>query len=322
MKRAVNVFALMGLALTSLAGTAYAQAAPAAQASYPARAVTIVVPFPPGGGADTLARLLGARLSEKWGQQVVVDNRPGASGHIGASFVARSAPDGYTLVMASTAALDEKNVTQFAPISLVSASSYVVTVGAKKGIKSIKELVAYAKANPDLLTFGSSGTGAASHLSVELFNQQADVKMMHIPYKGTGQAVTDLLSGNIDVMFAPAQTIVPHLESGKLQALAVTSAERSKVLPNLPTVAEAGVPGYAAVGWFGLLAPAGTSPAIIKKINADVTETLSEPEVVKSLLIAGAEPSTGTSEEFDRFINSELTKWTGLMKGLGLTSLR
>lgn len=322
MKRIITVFALMGLTLPCLTGTAFAQTATATQSSYPERAVTIVVPFPPGGGADTLARLLGARLSEKWGQQVVVDNRPGASGHIGASFVARSAPDGYTLVMASTAALDEENVKQFAPISLVSASSYVVTVGTNKGVKSIKELVSYAKAHPDELTFGSSGTGAASHLSVELFNQLAGVKMRHIPYKGTGQAVTDLLSGNIDLMFAPAQTIVPHLESGKLRALAVTSAARSKVLPDLPTVAEAGVPGYAAVGWFGLLAPAGTSPAIIKKINADVTTTLNEPAVVKSLLIAGAEPSTGTPEEFDRFINDELTKWTGLMKSLGLTRLR
>jgi tripartite-type tricarboxylate transporter receptor subunit TctC len=221
--------------------------------------------------------------------------------------------------MSSTAALDEENVRQFAPISLVSASAYVVVVNPKLGVKNLKELVALAKSKPGKLTFGSSGIGAASHLTVELFKQTAGVDMLHVPYKGTGQAVTDLLGGTLDLMFAPAQTVIPYLESGKLRALAVTSATRSKALPQLPTVAEAGVPGYAAVGWFGLLAPAATPPAIIAKLNADVTQALNDPAVVKNMMDHGAEPSADTPEEFGRFIREELEKWTKLMKALGIT---
>ena len=310
-----------GLALTGLSVPVQAQANSNQAQNYPNHTVTIVVPFPPGGGTDILARILAASLSTTWGHQVVVENRPGASGHIGAHIVARSAPDGYTLVMASTATLDENNVKDFAPISLVSASAYVVTVRSSLGVNNIKELVARAKAKPNGLTFGSSGTGSASHLSAELFDKEAGVEMRHIPYKGTGQALTDLLGGTIDVMFAPAQTIMPQLSTGKLRALAVTSAQRSKVLPDLPTVAEAGVPSYAAVGWFGLLAPIATPHAIVAKINADVTNALNNPEVVKKILSVGAEPSVGTPEQFGSFIHSELTKWTKLMKQLGITQL-
>jgi len=312
-------FVISSLPLLGLGGAA--QAADDTQA-YPQHQVSIVVPFPPGGGTDTLARILSTKLSQEWGQQVVVENRPGAAGHIGAAMVARSAPDGYTLVMASTAAIDEENVRKFAPISIVSASSYVVTVRTALGIDSIQELIKRAKAKDNSLTFGSSGNGAASHLSVELFNKMAGVKTLHVPYKGTGQAVTDLLGGSINFMFAPAQTIIPHLNSGKLRALAVTSAQRSKILPDLPTIDESGVPGYEAVGWFGLLAPAGTPPAIVKKINASVTKALTDPQVIKTILVAGAEPSTGTPEQFASFINSELEKWTKMMKELGLTRLR
>jgi tripartite-type tricarboxylate transporter receptor subunit TctC len=315
--RAVRTVAqAAAFALIAVSGTAHAQA-PAQ--NFPSRPVTIVVPFPPGGGADMLARILSAHLSEVWKRQVVVDSRPGASGHIGASFVARSPADGYTLMMSSTAALDEENVKQFAPISLVSASAYVVVVNPRLGVKNLKELVALAKSKPGKLTFGSSGIGAASHLTVELFKQTAGVDMLHVPYKGTGQAVTDLLGGTLDLMFAPAQTVIPYLESGKLQALAVTGATRSKALPQLPTVAEAGVPGYAAVGWFGLLAPAATPPAIIARLNADVTQALNDPAVAKNMMDHGAEPSADTPEEFSRFIREELEKWTKLMKTLGIT---
>jgi tripartite-type tricarboxylate transporter receptor subunit TctC len=235
--------------------------------------------------------------------------------------VARASPDGYTLMMASTAAIDEENVKKFAPVSLVSASAYVVTVRSGLGINSVQELIARAKAKDDALSFGSSGNGAASHLSVELFNKMASVKTMHVPYKGTGQAVLDLLSETIDFMFAPAQTIIPQLETGRLKALAVTSEQRSKILPDLPTIAEAGVPGYEAVGWFGLMAPAGTSPAIVNKINASVTKALTDPEVIQTIIAAGAEPSTGTPQQFASYINSELEKWTTIMKDLGLTRL-
>src|SRR3954468_17317078 len=218
--------------------------------------VRIVVPFPPGGGADALARLMAPKLSEIWKEQVIVENKPGASGHIGADFVAQSPGDGKTLLMSSTASLTEKNVHQFAPVTLVSASPYVVTASTKTNFTSIRELISFARANPGKLAFGSSGTGAASHLAAELFKSMAKVDLLHVPYKGTGQAVTDLLAGQINLLFAPAQSVMQHVAGGKLRALATTGAKRSETLPDLPTVAESGLPGYEAIGWFGLLAPA------------------------------------------------------------------
>jgi tripartite-type tricarboxylate transporter receptor subunit TctC len=284
--------------------------------TFPGKTVTMVVPFPPAGGADTLARILATPLAETWKQSVVVDNKPGASGHIGATYVARAPADGHTLLMSSTASLDRNNIRDFAPIALVSASPYVVVVRPALGVKSIKDLVAKARAEPGKLTFGSSGEGSASHLTVELFKQVAGVNMLHVPYKGTGQAVTDLLGGNIDLMFAPAQTVMPHVKAGKLVAIAVTSSRRAKALPDLPTIAEAGVPGYAAVGWFGLLAPAATPKPVVAKLAADVNAALKDPKVVDAMLAAGAEPSEGTPEEFARFINDELAKWTQLEEQL------
>jgi tripartite-type tricarboxylate transporter receptor subunit TctC len=282
--------------------------------TFPDKPVTVVVPFPPAGGADTLARILGTRLSVVWKQQVIVENRPGASGHIGATYVARSAADGYTLMMSSTASLDQDNVKQFAPIALVSASPYVVTVSPRLGVKNLRELLALARAKPGTLTFGSSGEGSASHLTVELFKQVANVDMLHVPYKGTGQAVSDLLGGTIDLMFAPAQTVMPHVKSGKLQALAVTSAIRAKAAPELPTIAEAGLPGYSAVGWFGLLAPVATPKGVVAKLSADVSAALKDASVEKAMLSAGAEPAEGTPEDFARFIHQELAKWEQLEK--------
>lgn len=280
-----------------------------AQGAYPNKPVTIVVPFPPAGGADTLARILATHLTGVWKQQVVVENRPGASGSIGAAYVARSAADGYTLMMSSTASLTRENLPQFAPIALVSASPYVVTVNPKLNIKNIRELVARAKAEPGKLTFGSSGEGSASHLTVELFMQATGVDMLHVPYKGTGQAVTDLLSGTISMMFAPGQTVSPHVKAGNLQALAVTSAVRAKSSPELVPIAESGVPGYSAVGWFGLLAPAATPRAVLQKLTADVNAALADPAIEKTMLTNGAEPAQGSAEEFGRFIQEELTKW-------------
>ncbi len=280
--------------------------------TYPSRTVTIVVPFPPAGGADTLARILSTRLGNVWKQTVIVENKPGAAGHIGAAYVARSAPDGYTMMMSSTASLDQENVKQFAPIALVSASPYVVAVRQGLGVKNMRELIALAKAQPGKLTFGSSGEGSASHLTVELLKDVAGVDMLHVPYKGTGQAVADLLSGTIDVMFAPAQTVMPHVKGGKITALAVTSATRAKAMPDLPTIAEAGVPGYAAVGWFGLLVPVNTPKAVVAKLAADVGDALNDPEVEKTMLAAGAEPAEGTPEKFGRFIQDELKMWDQL----------
>src|SRR6266568_4526206 len=247
---------------------------------FPAKSVQIVVPFPPGGGADALARLVAPKLAEIWKQQVFVENKPGASGHIGADFVAQSPADGHTLLMSSTASLTEKNVSQFAPVTLVSASPYVVTANPKVQASNVRELIALAVANPGKLTFGSSGTGAASHLSAELFKSMAKVDLLHVPYKGTGQAVTDLLAGQVDLLFAPSQAVIQHVRAGKLKALATTGARRSETLPDLTTVAES--------------------------------------EVRTRMQALGADPSGNTPEEFARFIREDQAKWAKLMREAGI----
>jgi tripartite-type tricarboxylate transporter receptor subunit TctC len=223
------------------------------------------------------------------------------------------------LIMSSTGGITEKNVHEFAPVTLVSASPYVVVVNPKVPVNNIRELVDYAKKNPGKLSFGSSGTGAASHLSAELFKSMAGVDMLHVPYKGTGQAVTDLIGGQIDVMFAPAQAVLPHVQGGKLKALAVTSAKRFDALANLPTVSESGVPGYEAIGWFGLFAPVGTPKERVAKISADANSVLAEPEVKQKMLSMGAEPAGNSPEQFARFVRAEMEKWTQLMKERGIT---
>jgi tripartite-type tricarboxylate transporter receptor subunit TctC len=302
-----------------LALLALAFAAHAAAQDFPAKAVRIIVPFPPGGGADALARIMQPSLTKVWGQPVIVENKPGASGHIGADYVAGSDADGYTLMMSSTASLTEKNVAGFAPVTLVSASPYVLVASPKVPAADVRGLIGYAKKNPGKLTFGSSGTGAASHLAGELFKSLAGIDMLHVPYKGTGQAVTDLLAGQIDLMFAPAQTVMPHVQAGKLVALAVTSARRSPIFPDLPTVAESGLPGYEAVGWFGLLAPAKTPPAVVAKLSADANKVLADPDVKLKLLVIGAEPSGDTPRQFAAFIHDDQAKWSKLMKERGIT---
>jgi len=301
-----------GVALLFLAAAAFAQ-------TFPSKPVRIVVPFPPGGGADTLARILEPKLAGIWAQPIVVENRPGASGHIGADFVAKSAPDGTTLLMSSTASLTEKNVNQFAPASLVSASSYIVAANPGVAAGNIRELIALAKLKPGKLSFGSSGTGAASHLSAELFKSMAGVDLLHVPYKGTGQAVTDLLAGHVNLMFGPAQTVMPYVRAGKLKALAATGSKRSDTLPDLPTVAESGLPGYEAVGWFGLLAPAATPKATVAKVSADVKRVLAMGEVREKMLGLGADPAANAPEEFARFIRDDQAKWSKLMKEAGIT---
>ena len=290
----------------------------AAAQAFPSRTVTIVVPFPPAGGADTLARTLAPKLSTMWGQTVVVENRPGASGRIGTEQVANAAPDGHTLVMASTAAITEKNIGRLAPVALVSAEAYVIAVNATVPINNVRELIAYAKANPGKLRFGSSGIGAASHLSGELFKAQAGVDLQHVPYKGTGQAITDLLGGQIELMFAPTQTVIPQLQSGRLKAIAVTGTRTLDALPSLPTVASSGLPGYQAQGWFGLLAPKATPPAVIARLHDDVAKVLALPDVRKDLIAKGADPGDMSAAEFGRFIAAEQAKWAKLVKDAGI----
>jgi tripartite-type tricarboxylate transporter receptor subunit TctC len=308
----------MKLFFILLSALAMAPSITANAQTFPSKTVRIIVPFPPAGGADTLARVMAPQLSALWGQQVIIENKPGASGHIGADFVAQSPADGHTLLMASTAALNEKNTPQFAPVSLVSASSYVVTVNAKLGVSTIRELVAMAKASPGKLSFGSSGNGAASHLTAELFKAQAGVDLLHVPYKGTGQALTDLVSGQVSLMFAPAQTVMQHVQAGRLKALAVTSSKRSEIMPSIPTVAESGVPAYAAVGWFGLLAPAATPKAIVSKISADAVKVLAQKETKEKLLALGSEPESSSPEAFSAFIKEDQTKWAKLMREQGI----
>ena len=282
--------------------------------SYPSKSIKVIVPFPPGGGADTLIRLIVPTMTEVWKQSIIVENRPGASGLIGAEQVAQSPADGYTLLMGSTAAVTEKNIAQFSPVALVSASPYVVTVNPSLNINSIKALIAYAKANPGSVRYGSSGRGSASHLAGELFSSMAGVTLLHVPYKGTGQALTDLLAGHIDLMFAPAQTVMPQIESGKLLALAQTGAKRSEALPNIPTVAEAGLPGYSAVGWFGLFAPANTPKPVLQKINQTVMFVLGQDKIRKAMLERGSDPASGSAEEFAAFLRLDQSKWAKLIK--------
>lgn len=305
---------------TKLAAVCFAVAAPLALAQgFPSKSVNIVVPFPPGGGADALTRIMQPPLGKLWGQSIIVENKPGAAGLVGAEQVARSTPDGHTLIMSSTGGITEKNFREFAPVTLVSASPYVVVVNPKVAARNIRELVDFARKNPGKLSFGSSGTGAASHLSAELFKSMAGVDMLHVPYKGTGQAVTDLIGGQIDVMFAPAQAVMPHIQAGRLKALAVTSPKRFDALSSLPTVAESGVPGYEAIGWFGLFAPAATPKDRVSRISADANKVLAEPDVKQKMLSMGAEPAGNSPEQFAAFVRAEMDKWTRLMKERGIT---
>ncbi len=310
--RRATAAALLATLLALATGSAFAQA------PFPSKTVTIIVPFAPAGGADTLARILAPRLGAIWGQNVIVENRAGASGHIGTDIVAGSAPDGTTLVMASTAAITEKNIVRLAPVALVSAEAYTIVVNPNVPIHNTRELIAYAKANPGKLHFGSSGIGAASHLAGELFKARAGVDMMHVPYKGTGQAMTDLLGGQIELMFAPTQTVMPQIQAGRLRAIAVTGTQPLEAEPNLPTVMASGLPSYQAEGWFGLLAPNGTPPAVVAKLHDDVMKVLALPEVRKELISKGAQPGSGSAAEFGTFIQEELDKWARLVKDAGI----
>ena len=306
--RLKNLLLVFGLAFS----------AAALSQAFPGRPVRVIVPFPPGGGADALARLMAPKLAEGWKEQVAVENRPGASGHIGADFVAQAPADGTTLLMSSTASLTEKNAAQFAPITLVSASPYVVTASLKVAAASIGDLIVYARANPGKLSYASSGSGAASHLSAELFKSLAGVDLLHVPYKGTGQALTDLLAGQVDLLFAPSQTVIQHVRAGKLKALATTGARRTETLPGLPTVAESGLPGYEALGWFGLLAPAATPKPIVERLSADANRVLADPDVHSRMIALGADPRGTTPEDFARFIRDDQAKWAKLMREAGI----
>jgi tripartite-type tricarboxylate transporter receptor subunit TctC len=304
--------------------------APAVAADYPTRAIKMVVPFAPGGGTDVLGRIIAQRLAEQWGQPVVIENQPGASGGIGTRAAAKAEADGYTLLMASTGALmaaaaalapeGHFDVTKFfAPITAVAAPPYLLVINPKVPANSISELIALAREKPRSLSFGSSGIGTASHLSGALFEKDAHVELLNGPYKGTGPAVTDLLGGRIDMMFSPSTTVQALLDGGKLKALAVTGAKRSKFFPEVPTVAEGGLPGYESVGWFGLLAPAHTPREIVDKLNKAVVAIMATQDVKDHMAKLGAEPEPQTPDAFGRYINADVAKWSALVKEQGIT---
>src|SRR5665213_2833897 len=300
-------------------------AQPAAAADYPSRAIRLVVPFAPGGGTDVLGRIIAQRLSDQWHEPIVVENQPGASGGIGTRAFVKAEPDGYTLLMASTGALmaasaalapeGHFDVTKFfAPITVVAAPPYLLVVNPSVKANSVAELIKLAREKPKALSFGSSGIGAASHLSGALFEKDAHVEMLHVPYKGTGPAVTDLLGGRIDMMFSTSTTVQQFVASGQLKAIATTGAKRSKFSPTVPTVAESGLPGYESTGWFGLLAPAHTPPEIVTKLNKAVVAIMAEKDVIDHMAKLGAEPEPQTPEEFGRYINADVAKWSKLVK--------
>jgi tripartite-type tricarboxylate transporter receptor subunit TctC len=309
---------VLGVLISLTAAAAWAQ-------TYPARPIRFIVPIAPGGQTDLLARLVGQKLSEKWHQPVVVDNRAGANTLIGMALAAKAAPDGYTLTMASTAMainaglvdpLPYDGLRDFAPITNLAYIPFLLAVHAAVPARSVQELIALAKTRPRALTFGSGGTGSPSHLSGELLKEMARINATHVPYKGLGQSMVALLAGEVDFLFAGPLIVLPQIKAGKLRALAVGSAKRFPALPNIPTVAEAGLAGYEAGIWFGILAPAGTPRTIVSKLNAEIVTVLALPEVKQRFEAINAIVIGDSPDEFTAFIKSETAKWSAIAKKL------
>ena len=302
---------------------------PAHAQSFPGGLVRIIVPFPPGGGTDVLGRLLSSELQTLWGQSVILDNRPGAAGLIGTRQAAAAPADGTTLLMASTGAIltlaashpgsAHYDVTRdLAPVSLVAAPPYILVAEPSQPFRTAADIISFAKSNPGKLSFGSSGVGSASHLSGALFAQIAGIDMLHVPYRGTGPAVTDLLGGRINLMFSPALTVTPHVSAGTLRVIGTTGAARSALFPDFPTVAETGLPGYASLGWFGMFAPAATPREIVEKVAVDVKKVLLLPQSKQKLAQEGAEPEPNSPEAFTAFVNADIAKWLDLAEKAGI----
>ena len=287
----------------------------ACAADYPTRAIHVIVPFAPGGGNDTVARLVGDGLTAELGQPVVVENRPGAGGVVGAEAVARAPADGYTLFLGGVgshainpnlhAHLSYDPIRDFAPITLVASAPLVLVVHPSVPAKSVRELVALAKAQPGHLNYASNGNGSSSHLAAVMFDSMTGADMVHVPYKGLSPALTDLLSGQVQLMFSSVVAILPHVKAGKLRALAVSSPARMALLPDLPTIAESGVPGYESSSWYGILAPAGTPAEVVKRLNAALVKVITQPAFRDALAREGAEPVGNSPEAFGAFIKAE-----------------
>ncbi len=306
------------------ASIALALASGAAAQGYPVRPIRLVVPFPPGGGNDTVARSVGFKLAAALGQQVVIDNRAGAGGIIGAEIVAKAAPDGYTLFLGGVAShginpnlhakLGYDPVKDFTPVSLIASAPLILVVHPSVPAKSVQELIQLAKAKPGALSFASNGTGGSSHLAAEMFKMMTSTDMLHVPYKGLSPALTDLLSGQVQLMFSSTVAILPQVRAGKLRPLAMTGARRSPAMPEVPTIAESGVTGYETASWYGVLAPAGTPRAIVDRLNLEIVKITRSPDVRERLAAEGADPVGNSPEEFAAHIKRELARWSKVIR--------
>ena len=317
--RAVAIVLAMS---TALAWSSVARA----QQPYPAKPIRLILPFPPGGSTDIVARLIGQKLTESWGQPVLIENRPGAGGNIAAETAARAAPDGYTLFQVNVAnaigatlypKLSYDLITSFAPVIQLATTPYVLLAHPTVPAKNTAELIALAKARPGQLNYASAGGGSATHLSGELLKSMAGVNIVHVPYKGTGPAVTALLSGEVDLYFATVPAALPLVEAKKLRALGVTSARRSPLMRDVPAIAEAGLKGYETSTWHGILAPAATPADIVVKLNAEIARTLAQPAVKERLVGQGLDPVGGTPEQFGAYLKTEISKWAVVVKASG-----
>jgi len=309
---------LLTLALLALA----AAAAPAAAQDYPNRPVRLIIPFPPGGSNDVVGRLVANQLSEKLGHKVFVDNRGGAGGVLGTEAAANAAPDGYTLLVVSIAhavnpslyKLNYDPIKSFAPVSIMATGPNVLAVNPTLPVKSVKELVALAKEKPGSIDYASAGVGSFQHLGAELFKLVAGVDLQHVPYKGGGPAMQDVIAGHVKVMFSSLVQTTPFIQSGQLRALGVGGAKRNPVLPDVPTIEEAGVPGYVADNWWGIVAPAGTPQPIVDKLYKDIQDVLKSPELTAAFAREGAAAVTMTTAEFGKYMEDEMTKWARVVK--------
>jgi len=299
-----------------------------ALAEYPTKPIHLIVPFPPGGGNDTVARAIAQQISPELGQPVVIDNRPGAGGSVGAELAAKAPPDGYTLFLAGVGShvvnpnlhkkLGYDPLKDFAPITLIASAPSVLVVNPKVPAQNIAEFTAYARAHPGVLNYASNGNGSAAQLAAAMYESMAGVKMVHVPYKGIAPAMTDLMGGEVQLMFGTVVALVPHIQAGKLRALAVTGKKRSALLPEIPTLRESGLPEYEAGSWYGIEAPAGTPRAIIDQLNAVMVKALKQPEVARRLALDGAEVIGSTPEEFGAHIKAELERVGKVVRAAGI----
>lgn len=314
------------VAASALAASLIPVAAHAADA-FPSRPVRFVVPFSPGGSTDTLARTIGVKMADTLGQQVVVDNRPGANGNIGMDIVAQAPPDGHTIVLGYIAnlaigphlyaKLPYDPVKSYAPITLLAESPNILVAHPSLPVKSMKELIAYAKAHPGKLNFGSASVASVGHLTGIMLNQMAGIDLQHVPYKGSGQAVIDVVGGQIQLMFSGMSSVMPHIKANRLKPLAVTGAQRSEATPNVPTIAESGFPGFSATAWYGVLAPAKTPAAAVKTLNKAIVDALAQPDVKQRLENLGFELIGSPPQKLSEHIKTELKKWEKVVKASG-----